>query len=173
MRLLKLLVSVAVIAAAGLAIHRWCWLPYRCDEIEKASLRMTSQTLQTGGGYEESVRARQTAALVLGCIEHVPANVNLYMIVAANYRVLGRYEDAIAMYRAALRYDRRPELYLNIGESYLALGNANEAQRWLVAAAMFRLDIFQNVPEAAKQRSWDEAFRRMKEPETAAYVLPE
>lgn len=171
MRLLKILVSVVVIAAAGFAIHRWCWLPYRCDEIEKASLLMTSQTLQAGGGYGESVRARQTAARVLTCIEHVPTNVNLYMLVAANYRVLGRYEDAIAMYRAALRYDRRPELYLNIGESYLALGNAEEAQRYLVATALFRIDIFENVPEAAKQRSWDEAFRRMKD--NAEYVLPE
>ncbi|HWW62875.1 MAG TPA: tetratricopeptide repeat protein, partial [Thermoanaerobaculia bacterium] len=112
-------------------------------------------------------------ARVLTCIEHVPANLNLYMIVAANYRVLGRYEDAIAMYRAALRYDRRPELYLNIGECYLALGNTEEAQRYLVATALFRIDIFQNVPDAPKQRAWEEAFRRMKEPETAPYVLPE
>ncbi|HWW62986.1 MAG TPA: hypothetical protein VN181_16545, partial [Thermoanaerobaculia bacterium] len=64
MRLLKILVSAAVIAASLYAIHRWCWLPYRCDEIEKAALLVTSRTLQAGAGYDESVRARQTATRV-------------------------------------------------------------------------------------------------------------
>lgn len=172
MRLLKLVVSAVLIAAAGFAVHRWCWLPYRCNQIEKAALRTTERTLEVGGGYTETVRARATAQRVLGCIEHVPTNVNLYMIVAANYRALGRYEDAIAMYRAALRYDRRPELYLNIGESYLAMGNANEAHRYFVATALFRIGIFKNVPEGAKQLAWDDAFQQLETPPKGGYVLP-
>jgi tetratricopeptide (TPR) repeat protein len=59
------------------------------------------------------------------------------MIVAANYRVLGRNDEAIRFYREALRLDPRPELYVNLGAAELAVGDRNTARNDALSGALF------------------------------------
>lgn len=170
--LLRIAISALLVAGAVPALYRWCWMPHRCNQIEKAAELTTERTLEIGGGYTEAVRAREAAQRVVACIEHARTDVNLYMLAAANYRALGRFDEALAMYRAALRYDRRPELYFNIGETYLAMGNAEEANRFLVAAALVRTKHFEQIPLPARERALAEARKILESPPAGGYVLP-
>ncbi|HMC22643.1 MAG TPA: hypothetical protein VKL19_12400, partial [Thermoanaerobaculia bacterium] len=86
---------------------------------------------------QAALMARRVNAELIPCIEHCPAAVNAYMIAAANYAVLHRIPEAIVMYERALRYDRRPEIYFELGMAYLEVGQRDRAISALLVWRLF------------------------------------
>ncbi|HVR39336.1 MAG TPA: tetratricopeptide repeat protein [Thermoanaerobaculia bacterium] len=172
MLLLRLLASAIVIVAAFPALERYCWRPYRCNQIEKAAAKTTERNIEVGGGDTESIRAREITRRLIACMDDKPADVTVYMLTAANERVLGNYEQAIAWYQKALTYDRRPEIYFGIGETYLEMGNMEQAHRYFVATAVFRMDFVKDIPTKMRDEAFAEVIRLQQQPPAGGYAPP-
>ena len=98
------------------------------------------------------------AVLVLGVGDYERGN--------RMYRA-GRFEDAVAAYRAALEDgDDRPQLRYNLGTALLRLGRYEEAQRELEAA-------LQDVDPALRQRTLYNLGNRFLEEGRAAQQAPQ
>ncbi len=131
------MIAVTVIAAGAYAIQVFCVLPYRCNRIKNAHIRSTEAAYSHIGTPEGSIQARRNLAALLQCMGPTCRDVSLDMILAANYQVLGRNDEAIGAYRDALRLDHRPELYANLATVEVATGNRNAAREDLLRAALF------------------------------------
>ena len=103
MTMVRRLVAVAVVAAGAYAFHVFCVLPYRCNRIKNARILPTENAYARIGTPEGSLQARRNLAALQECMVPTCRDVSLCMIVAANYRVLGRHDDAISLYREALQ----------------------------------------------------------------------
>ena len=137
MSTLRRFAALAVVAACFFAFYEFCYLPYRCNRLKNAYLGATEQAYQRLGTPEGSIAARRNIAALQECMSPSCRDVSLDMLVAANYRIVGRYQDAIALYRDALRFDRRPEIYLNLSATEIAVGNRIVVREVMVPAAMF------------------------------------
>ena len=118
------------------AIYWTCLVPYHCDVIEKRTLALTvrAENFSTNTLYASHV-ARDNLTQLQPCIKLYPT-VNSLMIAAANEQLLGRYTAAVSFYEEAMRYDRRPELYLNLGLAQINAGQTATGVDNLVAACI-------------------------------------
>ena len=135
---LKIAATLAGLAAAGAALYCLCYLPLRCNRIESNLEIATNSNWEAAARAVSDIRpvinARLALAEVAPCLGPCTRNANLYMIEAANYRILGRFDDAINAYRNALQYDRRPEIYFNLGLTQAEAGRSKDAVESLVMA---------------------------------------
>jgi tetratricopeptide (TPR) repeat protein len=135
--LVRQLIAAAVFAAGAYAFYVFCMRPYRCSQIKHARLGLTESAYNDGGTPEASLQAQRNLTALLPCMQIGCRDVSLYMMAAANYRVIGRYDEAIRLYREALRLDRRPELYVNLGAAEAAAGDRVTARNHMLRAALF------------------------------------
>jgi tetratricopeptide (TPR) repeat protein len=174
MRWLRLALSAAIAVAALAAIHRWCYVPLWCDVTGKAIEKATRLDVESPD-RDSGMRAHRNLEALRTCLQNAPGQVPLYMLAAANSRILGSPEEAISFYEMALRYDRRPEIYANIGECQLMLNRKDDAVRSFVTAGMFSPEYIMNIADfdvrmrvdgiVAKQR-WLPWHRRPEEMKT-------
>jgi Tfp pilus assembly protein PilF len=59
------------------------------------------------------------------------------MDLAGSYRALDMNEKATSTYRTALSYDRRPELYFNLGQTLLTMGQKQAGIQNLITACLY------------------------------------
>jgi tetratricopeptide (TPR) repeat protein len=109
--------------------------------------------------FRTSQSARANLTVIELCLKAVPDDVALYMLAAANDRLIGRSDEAASMYRKALQYDRRPELYYNLGIVELELNQRHEAIGDLLAAVCFSRTYLQDLP-ADVQNEINDALRQ-------------
>src|SRR5712691_7179719 len=93
--------------------------------------------------------AKRNLQQVEACIPHAPWMIDLYMTAAADYRVVGRADEAVKFYTGALKWDRRPELFLQLGLTELELGHRAGALRALQAAILFDPSMLEEVGDPA------------------------
>ena len=136
--LARVAASLLIVAGAAAALDCLCIKPYRCNLIEQRGEARTSAdweiTLQTNHPWRAMVGARRSLDLITPCLDDCSANVGMLMLAGANYRILHRYDEAAEAYRRALRYDRRPEIYFNLGQTEVAAGQREQAVADLVMA---------------------------------------
>ena len=92
--------------------------------------------------------ARKNAERVEPCIPQAPFMIDLYMIAALDRRVLGQYDQAARLYQRALEYDRRPELYLQLGLTDLQMNRRPEARKALERAILFAPSMLDEIDDA-------------------------
>lgn len=90
--------------------------------------------------------ARNNLEVVEPHLGRFPPDADVYMIAAANYRLIADYGEAEQMYRRALRIARRPETYLNLGDTLLAQGKTEEALESYAVAVGFSTTYYERVP---------------------------
>ncbi|HEX3069801.1 MAG TPA: O-antigen ligase family protein [Thermoanaerobaculia bacterium] len=140
------LVVVVVIGAAFL-IRRIALQPWQCNLSEKVIQARTSLTYDSvTDPIQASHNAHENLAALEPCLEAAPQDIALYMLAAANDRLIGRDADAATMYRRALQYDRRPELYYNLGVVELQLHQRDAAIADLLTAVSFSRAYLQDLP---------------------------
>jgi glycosyltransferase involved in cell wall biosynthesis len=108
---------------------------------------------QNDGGCKSDKFERDARLLEQGLREE-PENVRYMFYLAQTYHSLGRWKDAIAMYKK--RYDaggwveeRWYSLYM-IAQSYLTLGDAGKFEMWMLRARAFRPGRAESVYKLAK-----------------------
>lgn len=141
--------AILIFAAAALAMHATVIVPYRCNLIEGSVSQALENVWATPHTHTARMIAAQSLARLQHCLAERPERVNLSMLAGGALQILGRHEAAIAIYENALRYDRRPELYMALGLSQLDAGIAREtAVTNFVRAAEFQgLTILRNIPD--------------------------
>src|SRR5262245_47940414 len=119
-----------------MAIYRVAYLPWRADVERKRIETITMALLERQPAFGRG-RARENIVAARRYLDRGAHNTGLYMAAAANYRFVEDFDEAAAMYQACLRYDRRPELYYNLGIVELERFHRDAAKDALVCAAVF------------------------------------
>lgn len=125
MRVFRIASSILVGFAALMAIDGLCIVPYRCNQITKVG--ETAVTAALSGNPSAQLFLRDQAPIFDRCIARQPENVELELLRGTTQSLFGDYEGALANYQRALRYDRRPEIYFDIGGAMLRLRRTEEA----------------------------------------------
>ena len=137
MKAARILVTSLVGIAAAFGIYRLAWLPFRCEIEMKRAMVQTDYATRVAAEYNAVLAARENLRTLLACSEHCPWDVRSHFAAAWNLRILKRYDDAIAEYQQALKYDRRPELYSELGNAYLEAGKEDAAMQAFLQAGRF------------------------------------
>lgn len=151
-RLLRLGVSAAVAAAALYGSYRFCYLRYLCNLRGARAERSVSRLFSDSDQIAARIAARDIESDMSPCIECWRTNVAFYMIDAAALRMLGRLDDAAGAYRQALRFDRRAEIYLNLGLTELDAGREAQAADALTTAVLLQYSYIDDIPEPMQTR---------------------
>lgn len=147
MRVLRGAAALLVIAAAGGALYVFCVLPYRCNVVKKARLSSTKFAFEQAQTPSGRLVARRNIDAFAPCMNALCRDVSLDMLAAANDRVLGRPDEAIGLYFDALRRDVRPEIYVSLAESELALGNRKAAGEHALRATLFNVAMLADIDD--------------------------
>ncbi|HEX3581334.1 MAG TPA: hypothetical protein VH087_06205, partial [Thermoanaerobaculia bacterium] len=136
-RLVAGIVAVAAIAGAIWIALRFAYDPLVSEAKKLQIQNRTEEAMNLGEPFRSAPVARENLSRIGQYLAKRPGDVDYLMMRAANQRVLGDYGDARASYQEALRYDRRPELYYELGSTDLQLGLRDEAVDALFQAALF------------------------------------
>jgi tetratricopeptide (TPR) repeat protein len=145
----KPLAAIAVAVVAGLTLYRFVWLPLQCNYVE-GRLRGTTEAVLDEPPMRQHIRARANLAEIERLPLHCRRGAETQMVIAANYRILGRYDDAIAAYISALDVEKRPEIYLQLGLTQIQDGRTGEAIRNLATAVRFHPPLINEIPEGIR-----------------------
>jgi hypothetical protein len=130
--------TIATLAVAALALYSVVWVPLECNWT-KGEIHRSTSSLETS---PETIRTRQAGENVQrlsSCLQARPRDVEILVLAAANLHHAGRHAAALELYCGALRYDRRPEIYLGCGEMQALTGDSNAALDNFVRAGEFAL----------------------------------
>ncbi len=145
MKWLKLALSAVIAAAAFVAVRYVSYTPVRCNDIAVNVGGQLTNLLNRSDQVMLTVVTRENLARLEPCRRKVPWNVNVHMLTAANYSVRDMHEEAVREYREALRYDRRPEIYLGLGTELVKAGHVDEAIRPLTIAYSINKDFIYEI----------------------------
>jgi tetratricopeptide (TPR) repeat protein len=129
-RLIRTFARLAIFAIAAWALYQFCYWPYECNKAVARADRRTMVAVNSSDAARAAISARTTIEQLEPCLDHCPTDMAIYMDLALNYEILSNPQKAIDIYKTALRYDRRPELFLNLG---LALYRVGDPQAGLAA----------------------------------------
>ena len=139
-------VIIALILLLGaVASYRLAAVPYHCNIVERRLEEATRRALREPAG-EAAISARHNSSEVARAIERCPAVANFYMIAAANFRILRRFEEAEKMYLTALEMERRPEIYFQLATTQADLGKLEPAIENFSRACRFVPTLIDQVP---------------------------
>lgn len=153
--------DVLLVAASITAAWLLCWQPYRCN-VARGSVKASTEDayIKGRGEIQAKMAARSNLAILRGCEPWTCRTVSGLMLVAANQQVLEDYDGAAASYRAALELDRRPELYLNLGNALAHAGDRAAAERSLQQAVLFNPWMMPNIEDGElRQRAFEYLLR--------------
>jgi tetratricopeptide (TPR) repeat protein len=142
---------LAAIGAAAVAFYRYSWMPEHADHVLKAVQTRTQIALDTPGD-RAIFAARDNIARLQTITNACQLSIDYHLIYAVNDRILGRNDDAIGHYTAALAADHRPEIYFDRGITYLEEGKLDPATADIALAARFNPQYLENVDAGMQAR---------------------
>jgi tetratricopeptide (TPR) repeat protein len=149
-------IRIAALIVAALALNRYTLRPWQANRVLWTVQQRSQMALQSGPD-----RAARIARYNIDQLETIaPAcatNVDYYILLAANARIMGDNPLAIHEYTAALSADHRPEIYFNRGMTYLESGNVEAAVPDFVRAARFSPTIVESLDGELRKRVTREA----------------
>lgn len=129
--------TVVLIAALAVwASYAFVALPLWCHHM-KIRLKASSQRAYRMRGPAGRMQARANIERLERCLAPGCRDIRLYLLLAFNYRTVGRSEVALDLYDHALRHGRRADIYGSIGDTYLVLGNRRQAFEAYLQSALF------------------------------------
>ena len=137
MGLLRTALAALVITAAFFALRDTSYAWFQCNRAEKQAESATEWAEEHAESFRGVSAARRALERMRSCIDRCPASIDPYMVAAADYFVLNQLPQTIAMYEAALHYDRRPEIYFELGMAYLQAGQRERATSTLFVWNLF------------------------------------
>lgn len=139
MRALRFVLTAVIAIATLEALAFWCYGRWDCNVMKRSVEARTTRIYATGEPYSnrEVDIAQLNLTQIAGCMDRYSWDVDLHMELAANLSVVRRYDDVVRTYQDALRIDRRPEIYLNLGRAQLKANRPAEAIESFLAALRF------------------------------------
>ncbi len=149
--LARALCRLAAVAAAAFAVYDYAWMPEHADHLLKSLTVRTQAALQVDGDRAVFV-ARDNLARLQTIERAGRLSVDYHLISAVNDRILGRNDEAIEHYTAALAADHRPEIYFDRGTTYLKEGNLDAATADIALAGRFNPAFLEDVDAGMQER---------------------
>lgn len=146
-RIARILASAAVAAVVLLAVERWCVRPWKCNIEVKHIAAATEQLLPQRGNFEAVLQARTNVQRLRKCAVTPSLGVLAHTVAGANSIVADQLHTAAQEYEAALRIDRRPELYLLLGTVLFELGEHERAVRAVARCLWSNPNMIDQLPE--------------------------
>lgn len=146
-RLGKTAALVVIISGALAALSFGVYQPYRCSLALRQARTRTEKLIRSGDRPGARVVSRGIMDRLSVCRRCCAAEIDAYMIRAANLRLLGRYSEAVLEYRRALEYQRRPEIYMNLGEVLVQTGAREEGLEMVRRALEFNPHLLQSITQ--------------------------
>lgn len=143
---LRAVLIVSVSSALIYGLNAYCYRPLHCNVVQSQVEARTLNAFRSIGSLNSGIMARKNLRDLNPCADICSSNPNYYMIKAANFQITGETVAAVHEYEHALLYDRRPEIYLNLGLMLLQLGNTAAGERALVSAGLFNPDMIDEIP---------------------------
>jgi tetratricopeptide (TPR) repeat protein len=131
------LVILAVAAMLLLALEHTVLMPLRREHAKARARQRLERAIRTNNPVVITRMARATLADLDGYRFPFSTDAETQIDRAAAYMLLENYPAAIREYQQALRLDKRPEIYLNLGEALMATGQAEAAVQALTRAVLF------------------------------------
>jgi tetratricopeptide (TPR) repeat protein len=148
MRALKAAITIVIIAGAAAAMAKYVVKPYSCNiRIRRATQQLEAIVAMIGSNVRAAEMAKEVLDTVEDCATDHPDDVAAQMVVAAAYRSSGQSRRAVGFYETALQYDRRPELYLNLGQAQLESGEMQAGVKNLTQACIYNPAYLDEVGE--------------------------
>lgn len=147
MRAIRLAAVVVIVAFAGYAIDVLVARAWRCNIVKKRAQTRTLGLLDIPFGPAIARVAHRQIADEMRCLATCPTDVDTYMTIAVAQRIVGRQQGAVEMYRTALQFDRRPEIFFNLGIVLLQLNDVEGARTAFLDACRFNIDLANQIPD--------------------------
>jgi tetratricopeptide (TPR) repeat protein len=141
---------VATVAAAA-ALYRFAWLPEYADHVLRSVTVRSEAALQMSGN-QAVFAARDNLERLQPIASTCRLSVAYHLVYAVNLRILGRNDDAIEHYTAALAADQRPEIYFDRGTTYLDEKKLDAATADIALATRFNPNYLESVDGAMRER---------------------
>jgi hypothetical protein len=137
-------IAVVLWIVAVLVAYEYAWLPIVAS---RGVTRLSDATdvAYNLPPYRAASVARANSNDARRLLVKAPDNVSLAMIAAANEELLGNNDSALALYRDAVKRERRPELLLNLGLLEARTGDRANALIHLGDAVMFDPKVMHRV----------------------------
>lgn len=168
MKIVRLLLALAAIAAALYAIRVRSVPQYRCNR----ELALVEQRIDALGSVVDEARiaagTRENMAVLLRCREVLPTSVHVRKFIADNYLLREDHENARAGYLETLQVDRRPEIYHDLAVAALRTGRIDEAREHFITASLVSPWYMQEMVEPLKSEVYsvvDQSFKTAAERE--------
>lgn len=142
---------LAAVAAAAFAVYDYAWMPEHADHILKSLTLRTQAALQMDGDRAVFV-ARDNLARLKTIEGAGKLSVDYHLISAVNDRIIGRDDEAIEHYTAALAADHRPEIYFDRGTTYLKEGKLDAATADIALAVRFNPVFLDDIDIGMQER---------------------
>jgi tetratricopeptide (TPR) repeat protein len=143
---------LAATLAAAAAFYQYSWMPEHADHVLK-SLQTRTQTALDTPGDRGIFAARDNIALLQTITNACHLSVDYHLIYAANDRILGRNDEAIEHYTAALAADHRPEIYFDRGITYLEERKLEPATADIALATRFNPGFLESLDAGMQARA--------------------
>jgi hypothetical protein len=142
--------ALAIVALAAFALHRIVIVRWHCNNVEGTVNRATDGPLGPSDEYRVRRAAERNIEVAKECLDRSKTDVNLAVLTAANFLMLGRSDAAVPLYERALQYDRRPEIYFALAVAQTHLGMREAAlQNAVIAADFAGVEGLADIPDGA------------------------
>jgi len=145
MKIFRVLASLLIGLLALVFILGLSYEPYRCNLVTKVCESMLAAAMS--GNPAAQLFLRERMPLIDQCIAHTPGKVELRLIRGAAQSLSGDYEGALTTYQETLLFDRRPEIYFDIGGALLKLRRTDEAIDAYATAIRFNPDLLPQISD--------------------------
>lgn len=139
--------SAIVTVLASMALYVSCYQPLRALITERALFAATDHAEKVVS-WQAPPLARDNLLEIERLRRWTPNDMQLALLAAANYRVLGRDEDVLRVLQEAVRAEQRPELYSELAAAELKLGRTALAEDHYAIAAAFNPAYLADIPNS-------------------------
>jgi tetratricopeptide (TPR) repeat protein len=159
-KLVRILLSLVVVGFALITLQKFVLHPYHCNQLLKIAKAGTPTAVPSQLPRAAVIATRNLDTLA-DCPEWCRSSVDALMVLAANERILKRYERALEYYDRALSIDLRPELLVNHAMTEYESGERVRSLDSLVRAVQFNYGTLAAIPDPTLR---DEVRQRVLNP---------
>jgi tetratricopeptide (TPR) repeat protein len=131
------MIRLAAVIGAAAFLRQFCVLPYLANQVLWRVDGRTHRAVIDPDIQDAAILARTSIGELRTISNSRKDEVTYHLLFAANLRLLGQTSEALEHYNAALRFDQRPEIYAERGETLLELGRTVNSIPDFVKAARF------------------------------------
>lgn len=124
-------------AAAVIVLYIGVWVPFRVNTIKRAAAEYRDRISAVGVGVRTAAQTRAHLKMLTRYERFAPHDVELLVLIGLYRDLLGQHAQAASYYKAALRLDQRPEIYLNLAAAEMDLGMREESIKHYALAYEF------------------------------------